>query len=311
MTVKSLRYTANLRNNSKRLNPGNTNTAGTELNISPAVDGLTLWNLGTNGTLSIRTPGTYTINAASSILPVTAKLKVWGAGSGGYAAGPGNAGGHSNGIFTFQSGNNYTIIVGNGGTGTSNGRAGAGGGGGTGMQYASNSYPIIVAGGGGGPGASAGGGAGGGTTGQSTSNPDGGPGTQSAAGAGGVGSRRTGSAGSGRNGGNGSGGGGVTAAGGSGFGDGGGGVYDAGDAGGGGGGGGYYGGGGGGGTAGGHGGGGASGYIHPSLITSGNTAAGSANVTANSTDSDRGNAGDGGAASLAGANGAFIIILST
>ena len=94
MTIKSLKFTANLRNSNKRLNVGNTSPVAAELNISPAVSGRTLWNLGTNGTLAITSPGTYTINSASSTLSVTTKLKLWGAGAGGVAGTSGNAGGH-------------------------------------------------------------------------------------------------------------------------------------------------------------------------------------------------------------------------
>ena len=72
---------------------------------------------------------------------------------------------------------------------------------------------------------------------------------------------------------------------------------------GGGGGGSYYGGGGGGGDTGGYGGGGGSGYIHPTLISSGTLTSGNLETPGNNSDSDRGTAGAGGNNGVTGSVG--------
>lgn len=290
-------------------------TPSVMLTVSPAIGGKTQWNLITDGDLNVTTAATtYTVTPTYMDVPVS--MKMWGAGGGsassnGTSGGNGGAGGYAGGVYTLKYGINYEIIVGSAGAGTSAGRTAAGGGAGTGMQFAGNSTPIIVAGGGGGGGGSGNSGtAGGGSSGQaqitSGDSPTGFPGTQAGPGAGGVGGRRTGAAGSGRNGGAGNTGS-IAVSGGTGFGNGGGGAVNGSDAGSGGGGGGYYGGGEGGGNLGGAGGGGGSGYVHPTLVTSGVITAGSDQTPGNASDSGRGTAGAAGINSNSGNSGKFII----
>lgn len=249
------------------------------------------------------TSGTFTITAD---LDTTATIKAWGAGGGGTTdGGIGGGGGYSTGTYTFVSGTTYTLIVGQGGGGVVGGRNAGGGGGGTGLQFVGNTTPIIVAGAGGGGaqgGAGRNAGAGGGATGGAGAGSGGAGGTQSAPGAGGSGSRRTGAAGIGRNGGYGSTGS-QSSRFATGFGTGGWGSYNGGDAGSGGGGGGYWGGGEGGGDAGGFGGGGGSGYVHPTLVSSGVTTAGSGQTAGNNTDSDKTTAATGGIGGTNGSDG--------
>jgi len=282
-----------------------------QINISPAVSGLTVWDFSTNGTLNLSSPGTWTI---IPYVNINVNAKVWGGGGSDTGGGGGGGGGFSQGLVRLQAGVGYSLVVGDGGARSNTCRAGGGGGGGSGLQINTGIIPIIIAGGGGGSGApgSAGvsGGPGGGTTGVAAGggNGPGQPGTQSAAGAGGVGTRRTGGAGVGQNGGTGSAGTGVVNAGGAGLGNGGGGGRCIGDAGGGGGGGGYYGGGGGGGDAGGGAGAGGSGYYSPTYVTSGTLTAGSGTVPGNSACSFRISSGNGGT-NAAGQPGRVVLYL--
>ena len=275
-----------------------------QFSISPAYNSKTVWNLAIDGPLNISGAATYTITPASNF---NANVKMWGGGGGGTTdGGRGGGGGYATGIFSFANGTNYELIVGQGGGGVVGSRNAGGGGGGTGIQITTGTVPVIVAGGGGGGAqndATRAGGAGGGTSGVTGAGSGGAGGTQSTPGAGGNGGRRTGSSGSGRNGGYG-GTGSQSSRFATGFGIGGWGAVNSGDAGSGGGGGGYFGGGEGGGDAGGFGGGGGSGYVHPTLVTSGVTTAGTLQTAANSTDSNRGTSGTGG---IGGTNGSDAV----
>jgi hypothetical protein len=256
-----------------------TPAAGRVLVLSPAVSGVTNWNLDVNGPLSLSTAGTWTMTPASSF---NANIKVWGAGAtnGDYNSG---AGGAAVGTLAMTGSTAYVARVGSptgGGSAGSGARSGAGY---SGVFITSETFSNakIIAGGGGGSdsddgGRNANGGAGGGNTGQDGqgySNSYGKGGTQSAGGAGGVASPGTGS-----NGGQLSGGGPGT-----------GGGYS-----GGGGGSGYYGGGGGGMQASwaGGGGGGGSGYIGG--VTSATNYQGNYTTPGNSGDANRGSAGSNG-----------------
>jgi len=178
-----------------------TPAAGRVLTLSPAVGGITNWNLDVNGPLSLSTAGTWSLTAASSF---NASIKVWGAGAnnGQYNAG---AGGAAVGVLAMVGGSSYIARVGSpsgGGSASGNGQRGAGY---SGIFITSETFANakIIAGGGGGPdeddgGRNANGGAGGGNTGQDGqgySNSYGKGGTQSAGGAGGVASPVNGSAG--------------------------------------------------------------------------------------------------------------------
>jgi nitrogen regulatory protein PII len=271
------------------------------ISINPAWQGKTSWNLDTDGDLAISSTGTYTISSSNA----SVNLKLWGAGGGGTTdGGLGGGGGFASGNFIISNGTSYNLIVGQGGGGVVGNRNAGGGGGGTGIQDTTGNVIIVAGGGGGGSqgGVSRAGGAGGGTNGAAATGQGGLGGTQSGPGAGGSGSRRTGAAGIGRNGGFGG-----TGSQASrfavGFGTGGWGALNGGDAGSGGGGGGYYGGGEGGGDAGGFGGGGGSGYIHPTLISSGALTSGSGQTPGNNADGARGTAALGGTGGTNGSDG--------
>jgi hypothetical protein len=251
--------------------------------ISPAYNGNTTIDL-TTANITLANSGTWTI---VPLVTFAVNIAMWGAGGQTASAGTGGAGGYSHGTITFNSGTSYTIRVGSfdgGGTGT--GRGGGYTGVFSGTETFANS--VIIAGGGGGAppyyNSPQNGGAGGGSSGQAS---NGGAGTQSAGGAGGNAGNAgsLGSAGGQLSGGAGSIGPGVA---------------------GGGGGSGYYGGGGGGGRAGGDGigggGGGGSGYLHPSLVSNGNTQVGSAGTAANSASGLRGTSGN------ADSNGKIILL---
>ena len=296
------------------------------------------WNClggGSNGNFSWSNQGNYTLNAgynslktvytytgADQIYTVPAgvnsiEAKMWGAGGGGgYHGGwsygyAGGAGGYSNIIMNVTPGQNITVVVGQGGNkgSTSNTAPMYGGGarscsgsdcryggagGGRSALRAANTTELITAGGGGGGGASRdinmkqNGGAGGGATGQDgfsleVPSASGKGGSQTSGGAGGTSTGTSGQAGSQFMGG-----------------------YSGTNSYGGGGGGGYYGGGGGAyqesNTMGGAGGG--SGYT----LFGGTTITGVNNTAANSADSDRLTAGNGGNENTDGANGKVIII---
>ena len=256
-----------------------TPTAGRVLTVSPAVGGVTSWNLDVNGPLSLSTAGTWTLTPASSF---NASIKVWGAGApnGQYNSG---AGGAAVGVLAMAGGSSYMARVGatnGGGTSVDGGVPGAGYSG-IFISSITQANAKIIAGGGGGSdsddgGRNANGGAGGGNTGQDGqgySNSYGKGGTQSAGGAGGVASPGTGTNGGALTGGNGATGGGYC---------------------GGGGGSGYWGGGGGGQQSSwaGGGGGGGSGYIGG--VTSGTNYQGNYTTPGNSGDANRGTAGSNG-----------------
>jgi hypothetical protein len=279
---------------------------------------------GAHGSVSYTSSGTNTFTVPTGITSIT--VKAWGAGGGGGGGGSrtndtggdGAGGGFAESTITVTPGENLSITVGGagGGGGTGNGGGGAGGGGYS--RVARGSTSLIVAGGGAGGGgggssnnaAGADGGAGGGTTGTTGDSASGGAGgggggTASNGGSAGTGGGNSGSGGGSLSGGDGgdgrSGAGADGGASNSGSGGGGnGGLQDAtyGYAGGGGGGGGYYGGGGASGGArggntyyGGGGGGGGSSYTSGSNNT--NTQ-GSGQTPGNSSDPDRGSAGQGG-----------------
>ena len=252
-----------------------------DFTISPAVNSASDWSLSSDGDLVLATAGTYTITPSSDL---TIDTKMWGAGGSTGGNLSGGAGGYSSGTLSLTGGTSYIIRVGSqtgggtGGSGTGGGYSGifetieahansviiAGGGGGGCSQYSVSQVP----------------GAGGGLSGQSggyqgTSGGQGG--TQSAGGAAAdEGLNRGGTAGSALTGGIGN---------------------SAGAYGGGGGGSGYYGGGGGASRIGGDGGnsgmgGGGSGYIGHSIVSNGVTTAGNQATPGNSTDTDRGTAGN-------------------
>jgi len=292
--------------------------------ISPAVNGKTIWNMATDGTLTLTNSGTYVISGISNDFTTT--VKMWGGGGGGGATGfpgvhSGGAGGAATGTIQFWANTSYDLIVAQGGFGATVNlsRAGGGGGSGSGIRIHTVNTPILVAGGGGGGGVggTAGqnaGGAGGGTNGQNgfsgVSNTYGIGGSQSAAGGVGPAGRIPGSPGSGSNGGNG---GGATSttyiSPGTGYGTGGYGAQDTNDAGGGGGGAGYFGGGGGGDSTGAYsvGGGGGSGYQNTTYVTGGTLYAGNGTTPGNSADGSRGTAGNAGGPGASAANGSIIV----
>lgn len=257
-----------------------TPAAGRVLVLSPAVSGVTNWNLDSNGPLSLSTAGTWTMTPASSF---NVNIKVWGGGATNaqYNAG---AGGAAVGVLAMTGSTAYVARVGSATGGGSTNSSATRGAGYSGVFVTSETFANakIIAGGGGGSdsddgGRNANGGAGGGNTGQDGqgySNSYGKGGTQSAGGAGGSASSN-GSAGS-------------ALTGGAGNTDSGSGYY------GGGGGSGYYGGGGGGMQASwaGGGGGGGSGYIGG--VTSATNYQGNYTTPGNSGDSDRGTAGSNG-----------------
>lgn len=245
------------------------------------------------------TAGVYTWTVPTGI--TSGKAIIWGAGGGSSTNGTlGGGGGYATGYLNLQPGTTYYIVVGTEGRSTVQndiaslpggpGQAGPGSsGGGTGGGFSgifrnsvSQANAIIIAGGGGGAGPGLIGGGGGGTIGQDGSftasqwytSPGGKGGTQAAGGAGGSSDYINGGAGSALKGGDA--------------------VNGSPLVGGGGGGGGYFGGGAGAAGSGNRGaGGGGSGYLHPTLVTSqGQLIAGSEVTPGNSTDSQRGTAGN-------------------
>ena len=254
-----------------------TPSAGRVLTLSPAVSGITNWNLDSDGPLTLSPAGAWTMTPASSF---SVSLKVWGAGApnGQYNSG---AGGAAVGVLAMTGSTAYVARVGSTTGGGASGSTGVAGAGYSGVFVTSETFANakIIAGGGGGSdvddgGRGATGGAGGGDTGQDGagySNSYGKGGTQSAGGAGGVASPGTGTSGSQLTGGAGATGGGYY---------------------GGGGGSGYYGGGGGGmqSSWAGGGGGGGSGYIGG--VTSATNYQGTGTTPGNSGDGNRGTAGN-------------------
>ena len=261
--------------------------------VSPSINGSSLIDL-TTGNLTISTAGVWTITPCSTF---TINVAMWGAGGQNAfssPAGTSGAGGYSFGTLTLYSGNTYTVRVGanNGGgaAGSPGGISGKGGGYSgvfSGTETFANS--AVIAGGGGGgcvyynlasTGGGGGGSSGGGGTGTPT-NIGAGGGTQSAGGAGGyntvypvtsagsAGGQLTGGVGANSDGNNQPG-----AGGGSG----------------------YYGGGGGRSRLAGDGlagtGGGGSGYLHPVLVSNGNTEAAVTGTAGNSASSLRGTSGN-------------------
>ena len=246
-------------------------------NISPAVNSISTWEIENDGALELSSTGTWditpTVNCAISV-------KMWGAGGGSGSQNiSGGGGGFSEGNVNLLAGITYKLFVGQGGR--QGGQGNAAGGGGSADQYRgggggysgifvtsiSQGNAYLMAGGGGGAGGGTGagpGGAGGGTTGGVTNSgyaPGGG--TQIAGGQGdGSNSSADGSALTGANGLSGGGGG-------------------------------YY-GGGSGGDRGSYApaGGGGSGYINTTQVTNGNTVTGNLDTVANSSDANRGTAGN-------------------
>ena len=277
--------------------------ASKPLNISPAVSGKSVWDLGVDGKLILNTNQEYTVTVDS---PIVVDFKIWGAGGGtGGTSRAGGAGGAVTGSMELLNGTTYILSVGRGGwrstdgvptsPGSTPGSQGGGGVGepnpstgnysaGVGGGYSaifrsatkSQANLVVIAGGGGGGGYNGAGGAGGYPSGVSGGGPSGGGGgTQLAGGAGGAGGGGTGQSGSALSGGYS--------------------VRGPLNAPGGGGGGGYYGGGGGGASVadtGGAGGGGSN-YQNPTYLISVTQYSGSGSTAGNSSDPDRGSSGDG------------------
>ena len=309
----TVRATNNLGTSAASSPSGSVTPIDADFNISPAVGGVSNWKFSVNGTLSITSPGEYTVTWYNSTSKV---VKMWGGAgqpkSGGSTGwGAGRAGRAGTGTVSFTGGTTYYFRVGDrGSTGTPGANAfgaGAGGGvftGGVGTAGSGGGYTgifrtsvsqanaILMAGGGGGGSSDRSdglggrsGAAGGGTTGQLQQGGGdyiGQPGTQANGGAAqGGGSPTSGSAlqgGAGSNGGAGGGGG-------------------------------YYGGGGGGTQGdGGYGGGGGSGYYNPTYVTSQTLYIGSGTTPGNNTDADRPtNAGGGNTAGSNSYPGAIIV----
>lgn len=282
-------------------------------NISPAVNGKTVWNTDVDGPLVLDSHGTWTMTPVDYFSTTT---KIWGGGGGVTTISQtayGGGGGAANGTVKFSKSVSYDLIVGQGGGGVASNRNAGGGGAGSGIQVTASADPILVAGGGGGSYSTAGrrAGAGGGTTGQAGDGAAGGPGgTQTGPGIGVSGGRRTGASGVGRNGGQLGTGSSATRTS-TGFGTGGAGAYNGGDAGSGGGGSGYYGGAEGGGDAAGFGGGGGSGYFNPDRVTNATLYQGNYEIPGNVDDPDRGTAANPGvgisSATFDGAPGKIVI----
>ena len=246
-----------------------TQTQGRVLDISPAINGKTSWDIDVDGRLNISTPGTWTVTPAKSFVTTA---KIWGAGGGdtnyNYRGG---AGGAAVGDVALEKDVSYLIYVPSAGVIGSGGSPGggigadttysSGGGGGYGGIRKSNGDPILIAGGGGGGAHGAAGGAGGGSTGVVGSTYSGTPGA--------AGTQTIGTLYQGGNG------------------------TNSGDTSGGGGGGGYRGGGGGGSTSGvgGSGGGGGSGYVDNTVVTNSTLYQGSGITPGNNSDPDRGTSG--------------------
>ncbi|HLZ77169.1 Ig-like domain-containing protein [Phenylobacterium sp.] len=159
--------------------------------ISPAVGGVTTWNIDVNGPLNLGTSGTWTITPQNTF---SVQAKAWGAGGGAASnAGAGGGGGYAAGTIQLQAGVAYRIDVGAGGTNGAGGGAGGapgggggssgswefpgyggGGGGFTGLRKSSGAAVLIAGAGGGGDGSYAGvggGGAGGGASGSAGASP--------------------------------------------------------------------------------------------------------------------------------------------
>ena len=284
--------------------------------ISPAFGGVTSFTPTAGAILASTSCGGYSFTPNTTF---TALVKCWGGGGGGSInqganiRSRGGGGGYYDAFVVFEAGITYTLSVGCGGGASGSGRTAGAGGGGTAVLRNPGSIYMLGAGGGGGGGVSDTGGAqagaGGGDNGETGSGGSGrsggGGGSQSAAGAGGVGVRRTGSAGSGRNGGPGAGSG--ATGGGAGTGNGGNGGFNSSDNGGGGGGGGYFGGGGGGGDAGGDAGGGGSGSANLTYVYNQYGFTGSGSTPGESSNPDRGTAGQGGTNNTAGTAGRIYI----
>ena len=254
-----------------------------DFTISPAVNGQSNWTLA-SGALTLDTAQVYTITPTSNM---NINAKMWGAGGSSNSGNTysGGAGGYASGTIALTGGTSYKVRVGSP-TGGGSGGSGAGGGySGIFVTSETHANSVIIAGGGGG-GANrysvdqvqaAGGGASGQTGGYVSSPAGGGGGTQTAGGTGSsAGTSRAGTDGSALTGGVGN---------------------SAGSYGGGGGGSGYYGGGGGASRVGGDGGnngcgGGGSGYIGHSSVSNGVNTAGNTVTPGNSSDSDRGTAGN-------------------
>ena len=303
-------------------------SGGRIFTISPAVSGKTTWDLDLDGPFAITTYGEYTLTPTNTF---TASAKLWGAGGGmgpqvsNFNVAAGGAGGYAGGTVQFTNGNSFKLWVGQGGPVTPNGNPGgsgtAFGGGGAAYNYADGNWnsgaggglsgifitsatqanSVLIAGGGGGggsaqsnSGAPVTGGAGGGTTGENGKGGSDGTGgmggTQSAGGAGSTpASIGTAVAGSAVQGGSQTSSNTMGGGGGGGYFGGGSGIYGGGDC--------------------GTGGGGGSGYINTTYVTSGVLTAGSGTTVGNSSDTNRGTAGNAGTtAGSAGTNGKVVLI---
>ncbi len=165
--------------------------------------------------------GTYGYTGADQSFTVPAgvtrlRVKLWGAGGGGFYGTQGGAGGFTDASFTVNSGDSFTVVVGQGGSlstnpvygGGGNAFQGASGGGRSAIR--AGRLELVTAGGGGGASEAGSGGAGGGVKGQDgTGSGSGGGGTQFAGGSSGGGASTPGSqflGGFGENGGGGGGG---------------------------------------------------------------------------------------------------------
>ena len=288
------------------------NSKVVDFTISPAVGGISSWNLSTDGALNISTSGEYTITMSRT---VTVTSKMWGGGGapgGSYSSayppttsiGAGGGGGYGVGTFQLISGSTYILRIARGGRRNTTGNLntagatylsggvqtngtgwGSEGGGYTGIFATSvtQGNAWLMAGGGGGgsdSGFAASGGAGGGTPGGIGGATQGGAGgTQSAGGA--AAAYNASTAGSALTGG----------------------LGQNAQASLGGGGGGYY--GGGGGNVGG--GGGGSGYYKTGTVTSPTLTAGSGSTPGNSADAARSGSGQGGSGSTNGTDGRAIL----
>lgn len=300
MPLLSTYASASGRNYGARLAPAIIPT----ITISPSLGGSTSLSTTPGSTIAASSCGTWSFTPNATF---TAYVKCWGGGGGaGHGANgittSGGGAGYVGAYVTFYENTSYQFLVGCAGVCGGAIRYGGGGGGGTALLLTSGSIPILVAGGGGGSGWTTGtmqGGVGGGGGLSGGSGTGGSPaatgGTQIGPGAGGGGINglpsptEFGSGGSGTSGGAGwTGSSGTSTA--AGYGPGGSGGYDGNAAGGGGGGGGYYGGGGGGKAYAGAGG---SGYYNLTYCFTVTAASGSGRNPGNSSDTDRGTAGEG------------------
>ena len=158
------------------------------LNLSPAVNGRSSWNLDTDGPLIIAGAGSWTITPATSM---AFSVKLWGAGGGGGGldaapvySGKGGGAGYAAGQYKTDKNVSLTAIIGGGGVGGASSRNASGGGAGgyNGGGAGGNAGAVGGSGGGGGGGgrtellragtiiACAGGGGGGGGDGNVTTN---------------------------------------------------------------------------------------------------------------------------------------------